>query len=244
MNSEAKPPNLILRLGINIIVAGFLSLPLSIMLAILTYYLLVQILQLHVAIVIGLAPIYYLVAKWCFRFLFLLLAKAQLKPVEEGRFEADFGNRNVRNWLINISLVDAVKYFVGNPPLGQTFLRLPLYKLLGAKLGEKTSLDEVSDPYLLEMEDGAVAGAGSLILTHISTRDGGLYLKKVRIGKGALIGVRSTIMPGAEIGEGAIVAANSLVPMDTKIPPYTLWSGIPAKQVKILKSNEFSESQS
>ncbi|MEM3466124.1 MAG: fibronectin type III-like domain-contianing protein, partial [Candidatus Jordarchaeales archaeon] len=154
--------------------------------------------------------------------------------VEEGEYEMDMGNKNVRNWLINISLVDAVKYFVGNPPLGQTFLRPPLYRFLGAKLGKATSLDDVTDPYLLEMEDGAVAGGRSFIVTHIS-RNGGLYLKKVKIGRNALVGICSTIMPGVEIGEGAVVAANSLIPMDTKIPPYTLWSGIPAKQIKSLK---------
>lgn len=216
--------------------------PFSVLSAILAYYTLVEVLQLPLAVVIGLAPVYYLVAKWCFRLFFLVLAKAQLRPVEEGYFEADFRNRNVRNWLINISLVDAVKYFVGNPPLGQTFLRPPLYRLLGAKLGKGTSLDDVTDPYLLEMEDGAVAGGHSFIITHIS-RNGGLYLKKVKIGRGALIGTRSTIMPGVEIGEGAVVAANSLVTMDTKIPPYTLWSGIPAKQVKTLKPNQPSKNQ-
>lgn len=233
-SGKNSPPNLLLRLGVNIFLAGMLSIPFSVLSAVLAYYFLVELLRLPLVVVIGLAPLYYLVAKWCFKLFFLVLARAQLKPVEEGYFEADFGNRNVRNWLINISLVDAVKYFVGNPPLGQTFLRPPLYRFLGAKLGKATSLDDVTDPYLLEMEDGAIAGGRSFIITHAS-RKGGLYLKKVKIGRNALVGTCSTIMPGVEIGEGAVVAASSLVPMDTKIPPYTLWSGIPAKQVKSLK---------
>ncbi|MEM1658811.1 MAG: DapH/DapD/GlmU-related protein [Candidatus Jordarchaeales archaeon] len=234
---KSNPPNLLLRLGVNIFLAGVLSIPFSIITAILAYYVVVELLDLHVSVVIGLAPLYYLVAKWCFKFLFLVLVKAQLKPVEEGYFEADFGNKNVRNWLINISLIDAVKYFVGNPPLGQTFLRPPLYRFLGARLGKATSLDEVTDPYLLEMDDGAIAGGRSFIITHIS-RNGGLYLKKVKIGRGALVGGSSIIMPGVEVGEGAVVAAGSLVPADTKIPPYTLWAGVPAKQVKSLKSEQ------
>ncbi len=233
-SDKGSPPNLLLKLGANIFLAGILSIPFSVLSAVLAYYILVEALQLPLAVVIGLAPVYYLIAKWCFRLFFLVLARAQLKPVEEGHFEADFRNSNVRNWLVNISLVDAVKYFVGNPPLGQTFLRPSLYKFLGAKLGKTVSLDDVTDPYLLEMEDGAVAGGHSFIVTHIS-RNGGLYLKKVKIGRNALIGIRSTIMPGVEVGEGAIVAAGSLVPMDAKIPPYTLWSGIPARQVKSLK---------
>ncbi|MHA1607020.1 MAG: acyltransferase [Candidatus Freyarchaeota archaeon] len=233
----SNPPRLLLRLALNILLAGLASLLPSILTAVLTYYAVVYLLHLPFIIVVGLAPLYYIVAKWCFKLFFLALARAQLRPVKEGLHGPGFEDENIRNWLINISLVDAVKYFVGDPPLGQTALRPPLLRLLGAKLGKGISLDDVTDPYLVEMEDGAVAGGRSFIVSHLS-RDGKLYLKKVKIGRGALIGVRSTIFPGVEIGEGAVVAAHSLVPMDTKIPPYTLWAGAPAKQVETLRRKE------
>ena len=48
----------------------------------------------------------------------------------------------------------------------------------------------------------------------------------------ALIGMGSTLLDYAEVGEGAIVAAGALVLSKTKIPPHTLWGGVPAKFIK------------
>ena len=51
----------------------------------------------------------------------------------------------------------------------------------------------------------------------------------VVIEKGAWIGVKCTLVPGARIGEYASVSAGSVV--NNKIPAYTLVSGNPAKKV-------------
>jgi acetyltransferase-like isoleucine patch superfamily enzyme len=50
------------------------------------------------------------------------------------------------------------------------------------------------------------------------------------IRKGASIGANSTILPGVIIGEGAMVAAGSVVTKDVK--PWTIVAGIPAKEIK------------
>ncbi|EDK30597.1 antibiotic acetyltransferase [Vibrionales bacterium SWAT-3] len=47
---------------------------------------------------------------------------------------------------------------------------------------------------------------------------------------GVWLGMRAMIMPGVTIGEGAIVAANSVVTKD--VEPYTIVGGSPAKLVK------------
>jgi len=48
----------------------------------------------------------------------------------------------------------------------------------------------------------------------------------------ALVGMGSTVLDHAVVGEGAIVAAGSLVLSKTQIPPHTLWGGVPAKYIK------------
>lgn len=48
----------------------------------------------------------------------------------------------------------------------------------------------------------------------------------------ALIGMGSTLLDDAEVGEGAIVAAGALVLKGTKIGPYEIWGGVPAKFIK------------
>lgn len=51
---------------------------------------------------------------------------------------------------------------------------------------------------------------------------------------GALIGIAATVLSRCEIGEGALIAAGAVVLEGTIVPPHTLWTGCPAKQVKEL----------
>ena len=50
-----------------------------------------------------------------------------------------------------------------------------------------------------------------------------------RICKGALIGMGAVVMDHVVVGEGAVVAAGAVVLEGTKIPPRTLFAGVPAK---------------
>ncbi|MCG7406848.1 CatB-related O-acetyltransferase [Paenibacillus sp. ACRRX] len=52
----------------------------------------------------------------------------------------------------------------------------------------------------------------------------------------AWIGMNAMILPGVKIGEGAIVAAGSVVVKD--VPPYTIVGGNPAKELKKRFTNE------
>ncbi|MDU4697252.1 MAG: gamma carbonic anhydrase family protein [Paenibacillus sp.] len=54
------------------------------------------------------------------------------------------------------------------------------------------------------------------------------------IGTGTLIGMGAIVLNGADIGEYALVGAGSLVTENTRIPPYTLSLGSPAKVVREL----------
>jgi carbonic anhydrase/acetyltransferase-like protein (isoleucine patch superfamily) len=44
-----------------------------------------------------------------------------------------------------------------------------------------------------------------------------------------VIGMGATVLNNAHIGEGCIIAAGSVVPEHTVVPPRTLWAGVPAK---------------
>ena len=57
----------------------------------------------------------------------------------------------------------------------------------------------------------------------------------------ALIGMGATLLDYAEVGEGAIVAAGALVLAKTKIPPHTLWGGVPAKYIKDVDPTQSKE---
>ena len=57
----------------------------------------------------------------------------------------------------------------------------------------------------------------------------------------ALIGMGAVVMDDAEVGEGAIVAAGAVVLSRTKIGPYELWGGAPAKFIKKVDEKQSKE---
>lgn len=68
----------------------------------------------------------------------------------------------------------------------------------------------------------------------------GSVLHGPNIGPRVLIGMNSVIMDDAEVGEAAIVAAMSFVKGGAKLPPRTLWAGIPAREVRPLTEEEMA----
>lgn len=61
------------------------------------------------------------------------------------------------------------------------------------------------------------------------------------IRKKALIGMGSTILDNAEIGEGAFIGAGSLVPQGKKIPPNTMAYGRPVKVIRELNADDIAD---
>jgi len=57
----------------------------------------------------------------------------------------------------------------------------------------------------------------------------------IHIGKGVHVGMDTVIMPGVNIGDGAIIGAGALITKD--IPAYSLAVGRPAKVIKQFDSN-------
>ena len=57
----------------------------------------------------------------------------------------------------------------------------------------------------------------------------------------ALIGMGSTLLDDAVIGEGAIIAAGALVLKGTKVGPYEVWGGVPAKFIKKAEPEQTNE---
>lgn len=52
---------------------------------------------------------------------------------------------------------------------------------------------------------------------------------KIKVCNGVYIGSGSHIMPGVTIGEGALIAAGSIV--TRSVSAYTVWGGVPARQI-------------
>lgn len=68
----------------------------------------------------------------------------------------------------------------------------------------------------------------SHIANFVNSRKG-----KIEIASDAWIGTGAVIMPDVQIGQGAVVGANSVVTKD--VPPYTIVGGIPAKKINMVR---------
>jgi hypothetical protein len=107
------------------------------------------------------------------------------------------------------------------------------YTMMGAKLGKNVHINSklVADLSLLEIGDNSIIGGNATVIGHVF-EDYCLKLKKIKIGKNVTIGLNSVIMPGCEIGDGAIIAAGAVLVKDTIVPPGDIFVGIPAESIK------------
>lgn len=116
------------------------------------------------------------------------------------------------------------------PSLG---LKRFFYRLLGMKVGKGVSIAlgamfDIFFPDLITIGDNSIIGYNTTILCHE------FLIKKwrrgeVRIGNNVMLGAQCLVMPGVAIGDGATVAAYSLVNKD--VPAGQFWGGVPARKL-------------
>ncbi len=103
-------------------------------------------------------------------------------------------------------------------------------------------------PNFIKIEDGVSISGNDYFLAHNKPLEyhkncSESFVAPVIVRKNAWIAINVTVLPGVEIGEGAIVAAGSVVSKD--VPPFTVAKGNPAKVVadmaEILKDNYTQE---
>jgi acetyltransferase-like isoleucine patch superfamily enzyme len=117
-------------------------------------------------------------------------------------------------------------------------LRTAFHRLKGVHIGKKVEIGYMvlidnRRPELITIEDHVTITTMCVVISHDLSRhfnEGKEIIGEVRIKKGAFIGMNSTIMPGITIGEGAVVAAGSVVTHD--VEPYTIVGGVPAKKIR------------
>ncbi len=146
----------------------------------------------------------------------LRLAEGEHPALSAG--SARWATANGLNLIVTIAFMD----FILLTPFAPM-----LFRFLGAKVGRNVQINSkfCADLSLLEIGDNAVIGGHATVICHSFERHR-LILKKVRIGRGAIIGLNAIILPGAQIGDGATVAAGAVVPKDSRVAPGTVYRGV------------------
>ena len=125
-------------------------------------------------------------------------------------------------------------------------IRIKLHRFRGVKIGSEVmigpdvTIDDLFPNYLF-IEDGVSLAGWNIILTHSKP----LYHHKdvsesfvapVVIKKNAWLAIRTTVLPGVTIGEGAVVASGAVVTKD--VPKNTIVAGIPARVIRDISNEE------
>jgi acetyltransferase-like isoleucine patch superfamily enzyme len=139
--------------------------------------------------------------------------------LKEGEFTV--GSLEIFKWIFVNAFFMSVKVVFLDLILLTPFCAL-FYRMMGAKIGRDVLINSknVADLSLLEIGDNSAIGGSATIIAH-SFEQGGLKLKKVKIGKNVIIGLNSVIFPGVEIGDNVMIAAGAIVPKNTHVPANT-----------------------
>ena len=121
-------------------------------------------------------------------------------------------------WYFHNAFTYIVRYtfleFITPTPLNMMF-----YRLMGMKIGKGAHINttNISDPCLIEIEDKVTIGGSVHIIAHYASK-GFLIVERVKIRKGATIGLKATVMGDVEIGEGAVIAPHEVILPKSRIP--------------------------
>lgn len=149
--------------------------------------------------------------------------------LKEGHYQ--YTDAEAIKWFCHNSLVQLIKAFYMNLMLLTPSMNI-FFTLMGAKLGKNVHINTkfCADLSLLEIGDNTIVGGNATVIAHIFERKS-IRLKKVKIGRNVLIGLNTVIMPGCEIGDGAIIGAGAVLVKDTIVPANDIYAGVPARSI-------------
>ena len=108
------------------------------------------------------------------------------------------------------------------------------YRLMGMSVGARAQINTavVADCNLISIGEDTVIGGDVTLIAH-AVEGPNLVTARVKIGSKVTVGLMAVIMPGCDIGDGAVLAANAVLKKGTVVGPGEIWGGVPAVRVGV-----------
>ncbi|MFH1812496.1 MAG: DapH/DapD/GlmU-related protein [Pseudomonadota bacterium] len=174
------------------------------------------------AAVLGAGPAYFVFGV-DLALLVVLIKWGSLYRARAGEFP--FFSFRVVMWALTAQLHDMACFFFLKQIRGTPYLNV-YFRMLGARIGRGVIINTtaIGDWDLITIEDEVMVGDDAVILAHVGEK-GLLKMAPVHIGKSCTIGRDTAIFPGVTLGEGAVVAAMTVVPKGRHLDAMTVWGG-------------------
>lgn len=104
------------------------------------------------------------------------------------------------------------------------------HRLMGMRAGARVQINTavIADQNLITIGDDTVIGGDVTLIGH-AVEGTHIVAAPVSIGSRVTVGLMAVILPGCQIGDGAVIAANAVLKKGTVVGAGEIWGGVPAR---------------
>ena len=157
---------------------------------------------------------------------------------KEGIFRADKKSTDFEFWQIRTEIKKISLWLIRNWPL--PWIDVIAFRWFSIKMDFSSHLhDTWCDAEFVSFGKNVTIGQGAVIMSSMIVGNY-LIIKKIRFDDYALVGGMSTIAPGTHIGKNTVLGAVSVTTLNQDLEDGWIYSGIPARKLKL---NQYAEAR-
>lgn len=155
---------------------------------------------------------------------------------KEGIFRTERGNMDFEFWRLRTEIKKIALWLLRNWPL--PWIDVIAFRWFGIKMDFTSHLNDAwCDAEFISFGKHVTIGQGAVVMSSMVVGNY-LIIRKIRFDDYALIGGQSTIAPGTHIGEDTVLGAVSVTTLNQDLENGWIYSGIPARKLKL---NQYAE---
>ena len=155
---------------------------------------------------------------------------------KEGIFRAEKNNMDFEFWRLRTEIKKIALWLLRNWPL--PWIDVVAFRWFGIKMDFSSHLNDAwCDAEFISFGKHVTVGQGAVIMSSMVVGNY-LIIKKIKFDDYALIGGQSTIAPGTHFGEDTVLGAVSVTTLNQDLENGWIYSGIPARKLKLNKYAE------